>query len=155
MSEPISNDSETVAHFRCTQHYHLQQASEDMTSYTLLSIGSTMTSSSRYSTAIDWMRRTTGTSDICGTIYPMFVEDGATSYTHPHLTWICIFTAPMAPLWWTRLAIYPHFRYSSITGLLSQSERSYAYAMRSGCMTVYATFLSTSHLQFCVNVSRI
>ena len=66
-------------------------------SYAQLSIGSTMTYSSTYSTSIDWILRIVGIADLGGASSLMFVEDGVTSYTNPHSTWVCKFNAPMAP----------------------------------------------------------
>ena len=68
----------------------------------LLSIGSTMTYSSAYSTAIDWMRTMVGMSDLGGASSLTCVEAGVILSMNAHSTWVCTLNAPMAPLHWTR-----------------------------------------------------
>ena len=41
-------------------------------------------------------------TDLGGASSLMSVEDGATSSTNAHSTWVCILDAPMAPLYWKR-----------------------------------------------------
>ena len=59
---------------------------------------STMMYFSAYSNYIDWMTRMLGMTDLGGARSLMFVDDGVTSYTPRHSTWVCIFYAPMALL---------------------------------------------------------
>ena len=78
----------------------MEWMAEHYVTHLWLFIGSTTIYSSKYSTAIDWIWRMIGISDLGGASSLMFVKDGVTSSTHAHSTWIYILNAQMALPYW-------------------------------------------------------
>ena len=60
-----------------------------------------MVYSSAYSTATEWMRGTTGITDLGGASSLMFVKDGVALLMNAHPTLVFIFNAPKAAPWRT------------------------------------------------------
>ena len=94
-----SSFTETVRKLLHRTYLHRLQRPSDLNigCYTRLSIRSRMIHSCAYSTTIDWRMRMAGTNELGGASSLMFVEDGVSSYTHRHSTWVCIFNVPKAP----------------------------------------------------------